>query len=166
MRRLPILALLAVCACALAPAGSDARTCKKFKEQRGCRLPNPSGYASTGNIFTITISRKASDVNGRFSVACTGGDQPPGSIEVEWPIDEKLNFPGRPRIGVTYDVGSITDNNSGPDLAGYEWKGELRVTSAKKVSQKLSFSSVSGKADNPRRCEGSATKTLRRVKYL
>ena len=169
MRRLPHLALLAVGAVALVPAGSDAaRSCKKFKEQTGCKLPNPSGYAATGNVFTITISRTASDVNGRFEVPCTGGDQPPGPVAVEWPIDEKLLFPGRPRIGKTYKVESITDNPPGPGgtVSSFAWNGELRVTSAKKVSLKLSFRSRSGKPDNPRLCEGSATKTLRRVKTL
>ena len=148
---------------------APARSCKKFKEERGCRLPARMGYAATGNVFTITGGRTGTDANGRFATSCTGGGEPPVQQEAEWPIDDKLNFPARPRVGKTYDVESRTENppDSTNKVARYTWTGRLKVRSAKKVALTLSFTSTYGTNEaDTRTCTGSVTKTLRRVKYL
>ncbi len=168
MRLLRPLLLVALAAL-LVPAGAaPAASCKKFRETKGCKLPNPSGFAAKGNVFTLTIGRTGGDVNGRFATRCTGGGEPEVTQEAEWPIDTRLDF-GRPRVGKTYDVRSETENppDSTGKIAKYVWTGKLKVRSAKKVSLTLTFTSTYGSTpENTRTCTGSETKTLTRVKYL
>lgn len=169
MRHLRLL-VLALCAAFLVPAaGAPAASCKKFREQKGCRLPAPAGFAAKGNVFTVTVGRTATDANGRFGMRCTGGGEPDVTQETEWPIDTQLEFPARPRVGKTYKVRSERSNppDSTGKVAAYDWSGTLRVTSARKVSLTLSYTSTYGSTpDDTRTCTGSATKTLTRVKYL
>ena len=148
---------------------APARSCKKLKEQRGCRLPATFGFTAPGNVFTVTGGKAGVDANGRFMTSCTGGGEAPLQQEAEWPIDSKLDFPPRPRVGKGYDVESITENppDSTNKVAKYVWAGRLRIRSAKKAALTLSFTSTYGSNEaDTRTCTGSVTKTPTRVKYL
>jgi hypothetical protein len=163
---LPVALAVVLPVAAEAPA---AKRCKKYKEKSGCKLPAPAGYASTGNLFTLTVGKPASDANGRFGIRCTGGGRPDSEAEVEWPIDERLNFPGRPKVGQTYDVEALDTNP--PDGSGrvssYEWRGKLVIKSAKKATLTLSYKFSNGNdAVGFQTCTGEQKRTLRRVRTL
>src|SRR3712207_3231260 len=147
------LALALVACVALLPAvpAPAAKRCAAKKEQRGCRLPDGATFETRSSDqlkpAMLQVFRTASVARGIVPVTCQGSGSPGGNAG--FPVGEKLNLPGRPRVGKTYRSRWTFDEVSpdGRTRSVGDYAVRAKIVSAKRVKLTLSYDLESRAAD-------------------
>lgn len=176
--KLVTAAAVAVTAVAVAlPATAPAaKRCANKKEAKGCKLPVGATYRagdpSTTKSSQLQIDREFSRAQGFVPVTCTGG--PPGSTrggDRGFPVDRKLDLPGRLKVGRTYRSRWQFDtvSSDGRTRSTADYRVKVTIKGAKRATIRFDYDLASGPAEPtpesspPHHCTGAVTRTAKRV---
>lgn len=156
--------LLVVAACTLTvgvigatPAGAKKKSCKQYKEQKGCKLKIGTTYAG-GTNSPISTSVGVNAYKSTFTIQIRGGLTCANSGQKRVIFRARFAFPGRLKVGKSFAFSGLERPGGSVKLSG-----KLKISSRKKAKLTATYND-SASNDRVSPCTADLGRKLKRVK--